>query len=493
MTKKLLVQIKNEWRNNLWLALELLVVSVVMWFVVDYLYTRAATYLEPRGFDISHCYLIEMGKLTDKSSDYIPNQTDEQEDADILELVDRLRRRPEIEAVSLSQNSYPYNGSNSTDMVRYDTLVSDSWTIRRMVTPDFVRVFRYQGTRGETPEQLAGMLEKGADILELVDRLRRRPEIEAVSLSQNSYPYNGSNSTDMVRYDTLVSDSWTIRRMVTPDFVRVFRYQGTRGETPEQLAGMLEKGEFLASDNLYRKYGRPLTELVGKRCQLFGDTTQTYRLGAALKDVRYNDFQQARSSYTFLYKLDWYDIGLELCLRVRANQDHDFIRRLKADSEKQFRIGNVYISEVRSFKDIRRNFQQSWSNDLRNYVMGMGFLLLNIFLGLLGTFWFRTQQRRSEIALHKAHGASDMSIFVRLISEGLLLLLLITPIAFIIDYNLASMELNSWRNGTTLEWGRLLLCAAVSFVLIGLMITIGIGIPARKAMKVQPAEALHDE
>ena len=45
MTKKLLVQIKNEWRNNLWLALELLVVSVVMWFVVDYLYTRAATYL----------------------------------------------------------------------------------------------------------------------------------------------------------------------------------------------------------------------------------------------------------------------------------------------------------------------------------------------------------------------------------------------------------------------------------------------------------------
>lgn len=76
MTKKLLVQIKNEWRNNLWLALELLVVSVVMWFVVDYLYTRAATYLEPRGFDISHCYLIEMGKLTDKSPDYIPNQTE---------------------------------------------------------------------------------------------------------------------------------------------------------------------------------------------------------------------------------------------------------------------------------------------------------------------------------------------------------------------------------------------------------------------------------
>ena len=412
MTKKLLTQIKNEWLSNLWLALELLVVSVVMWYVVDYLYTRAATYMEPRGFNIEHCYLIELGELTPKSPDYTPDKTGD------------------------------------------DT---------------------------------------HADITELLERLRRRPEVEAVSLSQNSFPYNGSNSTDLVRYDTLQSPGWTIRRMVTPDFVRVFRYQGTRGETPEQLAEMLERGEFLASDNLYRKYDRKLTEFVGKRFQLFGDTTKTYQLGAALQDVRYHDYDQARSSYCFLAKQSFYYIGLELCVRVREGQDNDFITKLKKDSESQFRVGNLFISEIRSFHEIRRNFQQAWTNDIRNYVMGMGFLLLNIFLGLLGTFWFRTQQRRSEIALHKAHGATDGAIFRRLLSEGLLLLAVVTPIALVIDWNLAHLELNSWRNGTTLEWDRLLLCAGISFVLMALMIAIGIGIPARKAMKVQPAEALHDE
>ncbi len=412
MTKKLLTQIKNEWLSNLWLALELLVVSVVMWYVVDYLYTRAATYLEPRGFNIEHCYLIELGELTPKSPDYTPDKS------------------------------------------RDDT---------------------------------------HADIAELVERLRRRPEVEAVSLSQNSYPYNGSNSSGEVRYDTLQSPEWTIRRMVTPDFVRVFRYQGTRGETPEQLAEMLERGEFLASDNLYRKYDHKLTEFVGKRFQLFGDTTKTYQLGAALQNVRYHDYDQARSSYCFLAKQSFYYVGLELCVRVREGQDNNFITKLKEDSESQFRIGNLFISEIRSFHDIRRNFQQAWTNDIRNYVMGMGFLLLNIFLGLLGTFWFRTQQRRSEIALHKAHGATDGAIFRRLLSEGLLLLAVVTPIALVIDWNLAHLELNSWRNGTTLEWDRLLLCAGISFVLMALMIAIGIGIPARKAMKVQPAEALHDE
>ena len=36
MNKKLFTQIKNEWHSNLWIATELLLVSVVMWYVVDY-------------------------------------------------------------------------------------------------------------------------------------------------------------------------------------------------------------------------------------------------------------------------------------------------------------------------------------------------------------------------------------------------------------------------------------------------------------------------
>ena len=417
MTKKLFTQIRNEWRSNLWLALELLVVSVVMWYIIDLLYCRIATYLEPRGFNTEHCYLIDMGVLTDKSPDYTPYSDEHKQRDEVRELVKRLQRRPEVEAVSLSQNSYPYNGSNS-----------------------------------------------GADVV----------------------------------YDTLHAPSWTIRRIVTPDFMRVFRYRGTRGETPEQLAALLEKGEFLASDNLYSYAKLNMTSLVGKEFHLFGDTVKNYRLGAALQNVRYSDYEQARFCYSMAFNLnlvgdDWINSDCELCVRVRADQDRNFIENLKADSEKQFRIGNLYISEVRSFTDIRRSYQQSYVNEMRNYIVGMSFLLLNIFLGLLGTFWFRTQQRRGEIALHKAMGATDGAVFSRLMSEGVFLLLAVTIPAVIIDIVLAHFELNSWRNGTTLEWPRLAFCAAASFVLIAAMIGIGIGLPARRAMKVQPAEALHDE
>ena len=58
MNKKLFTQIRNEWRSNLWLALELLVVSVVMWYIIDLLYCRLATYMEPRGARFRHGALL---------------------------------------------------------------------------------------------------------------------------------------------------------------------------------------------------------------------------------------------------------------------------------------------------------------------------------------------------------------------------------------------------------------------------------------------------
>lgn len=414
MNKKLFTQIKNEWRSNLWVMTELLLVSVVMWYVVDYMYVQARVYAEPRGFDTSHCYLVEMGELTDKSPDFIAN----------------------------------------------DTLIAE-------------------------------------EVKELADRLARRPEIEAVGLSQNSYPYNGSNSSAEVVYDTLQSPGGVIRRLVTPGFVRVFRYEGTRGETPEQLSQLLGKREnFLASDHLYeQRYGRKLTPLVGKPFFLFNDTTQTRRLAAALKPVRYSDYEQACSSLSIVASLpqSWYNTHLELCVRVKEGQDVDFIQRLKADSEKQLRIGNVFIANIRSFVDIRRNFQQSWGNELRNYLFGMGFLMLNIFLGLLGIFWFRTQQRRSEIALLKALGSTNRGVFGRLLTEGLLLLGIAAVPAIAVSGVLAHQEMNAWMNGTTLEVGRFIITTLISLVLIAGMILLGIWFPARKAMKVEPAEALHEE
>ena len=107
MNQKLFKQIKNEWRSNLWLALELFIVSVVMWYIVDYIYVSYALVHEPLGFNAEHCYRIDVGVLNEKSPDYVADATGEEWEEWRHTLEERLRQRPEIESVGLGFCCYP--------------------------------------------------------------------------------------------------------------------------------------------------------------------------------------------------------------------------------------------------------------------------------------------------------------------------------------------------------------------------------------------------
>lgn len=58
MIQHLLQLIWNQRKQNAWLWAELLLVSVFLWFLVDYLYVMGRTYTAPLGFDIRHTYSI---------------------------------------------------------------------------------------------------------------------------------------------------------------------------------------------------------------------------------------------------------------------------------------------------------------------------------------------------------------------------------------------------------------------------------------------------
>ncbi len=127
------------------------------------------------------------------------------------------------------------------------------------------------------------------------------------------------------------------------------------------------------------------------------------------------------------------------------------------------------------------------------------FLLVNVFLGLIGTFWFRTRRRRSEIALRLAMGSTKSQVFRLLTGEGLLLLTIVALPAMLVCYNIGMAELTIGRTELIstwpVKWGvlRFLLGSLGAWLLIALMVMMGIFFPARQAMRIEPAEALHEE
>lgn len=81
----------GEWRSNIWLATELLIISVVLFFIVDFLFTRYTILHEPLGFDTDHCYLVSLHKIPEHSPEYIPDRSGEERNKDIHTIMDRLK------------------------------------------------------------------------------------------------------------------------------------------------------------------------------------------------------------------------------------------------------------------------------------------------------------------------------------------------------------------------------------------------------------------
>ena len=119
-------------------------------------------------------------------------------------------------------------------------------------------------------------------------------------------------------------------------------------------------------------------------------------------------------------------------------------------------------------------------------------MLVNVFFGIIGTFWLRMQNRIGEIGLRMALGAHRITLERYMYTEGLCLLAFTLPLLIIFAFNMVYMDqLDSYRQPLTFM--RFLMTFGFTYLLMGVMICIGVWFPVRKAVRLAPAEALRYE
>lgn len=419
MKRKLLTQMRNEWRINIWLGLELLIISVLLWFISLSVCLRVSIINEPLGFEYDHCYEISFGYLNEKSPLFLPDRTSSEAMAeDISTLLTRLETRPEVEAAALAVNALPYNMSNNGTRLSVDSLsTGDTFVVQRMVSPGFAKVFRLRGLDGETPEDIARILE-------------------------------------------------------------------------ENPSGLMIAGNIFGMQS-----GHALSQYIGRTFVSEGNGNREVTLTTLLQPIRYSDYQASRDAVSVVQPLpnDMLPWVNEIAVRVAPGLDKDFPSTLLADADKSLQVGNFYVSGVRSYDDRREKFNLDEDHNMGRLLVGAGFLMVNVFLGLLGTFWFRTRQREPEIAIRRVNGATTASIFRRIISEGLLLLTAVTPVALAIDYLIVRYNIGDPTFMSYTDPGMHILSAIVAYALMAMVIVAGILPPAMRACRLEPAEVLSQE
>ncbi|MBO5157064.1 MAG: ABC transporter permease [Prevotella sp.] len=417
----ILHQIWNERRSNWAMMAELLIVSCVVWYLVDCAYVIVTRAMEPLGFDATNCYRLDVSKFDESSVGYDTAHPDSMEIniADFLALTDRLRHDADIEAVGYSWRNDPYQGMLCSNVIKYDTLKA---SLRMVIcNPDFLKVFRYRGANGETPEQLAAMLKNGNVLLSHMAFGKEHDTNKMIGKEMKVGMSFGSNDT--------------LPRRIAATFMPAKRFSW------EETAWL-------------QSYIMPATN-------------------EAMHEMIYN---------------------ISLAIRVKENCAQGFSDRFRQKiSGKQLRAGNYYVNGFHSYGELKRNSEAKQDTSMRYYTVAIVFLLVNVFLGLLGTFWLRTQHRFPEIGLQKAIGATNTDITLRLLTEAILMMTIAFLPSLIIDINIAHANLTEYYQGETLATGRFIICAAISYVLMLLVIALGIWFPALRATKANPADVLRGE
>ncbi|WP_321330879.1 FtsX-like permease family protein [uncultured Bacteroides sp.] len=347
----------------------------------------------------------------------------------------------------------------------------------------------------------------GYNLMELVERLRHLEGVEGVSLSITSHPYNAMSNYAQAYVDTTATHLLWYR--VTDSFFDVFRIQAADGSS---LRGKLTDSSVILTQDAAEKMFPASSNAAGKSLDLF-QLGEHATVAAVSTPVSYAEFYGCTPSVYTLLTDKTIETGInsdnldmvEICIRMRAEADSpDLPEKFLTTYSSRLGVGNLYLKDVRPVEYLRSDLISSGVNRMRLDILLAGFLLVSVFLGVTGTFLFRTRQRQPELALRLALGASRQRLLILLVGEGGVLFILALLPAMLIAWNLfyatggmissgTSFGLSMEETGAFVRFGRFLVAMAISSVLTILMMLIGILFPAVRAMGIHPAEALHEE
>ena len=414
MKRKLLKQMITNWRSNIWLIVELIIVGSAMAGIMAIMFYMLNIRFQPSGYEVNDTYLITLDKI----------------------------------------------GSDSPEYIEYEDKVT----------------------------------QRNDEVYQLMSRVRALPEVELLGYGQNAMPYNGSYFGNTIRNYQDNDTVWFSfnYRYVSPEVPIILNLKGLNGETPKQLSKMIERGEIIATNTENPATGQNPSDYVGREFLISNDSS-LYRFGAAIPAMKRSDFEEPGPSLLIPYDKSGKKISriYEFIVKIKHGTDKKFINQIK-DNPEQWRIGNLGIKDVSSMEQARTQMNRENNQTIIGMVVCCLFLLISIFLGQLGTFWFRTGQRTVEIAIRMVNGATNRQIFTRLITEGIILwsasLIFIAGLMYLVfKFDLLTDVIYDEMTKSII-YGTF-----ISVVFLLIMIIVGIFFPARRATKIKPAIALKDE
>ena len=302
-----------------------------------------------------------------------------------------------------------------------DSLGCMKYTFYRPLGYDIDHVYRLTTVRGG--ESRDTTLLDADKYLNILKRLEQEPTVEAASLSYWSLPMSGANS-----YNSLaVQDTIGVGgRMIyaTGGYTRVFHMQEEQGRTFAALP--IGINNVMLSQAIADAFKKRLPEFsLNTPLTWRGDTVNTVTQGGivgSFRDYRYGDdahwiFMRLGEQ---LMREEFGDQQAQIVFRVKPAADGpDYREQFLREIAPRLDTDNIFVADAEPYTQMQAQFEVLYgdTDKVNSQTIVVLFLLGNVFLGLIGTFWVRTRRRRSEIALRLAMGSTKQQVFSLLMGE----------------------------------------------------------------------------
>lgn len=387
--------------------------------------------------------------------------------------------------------------------VMMDSMLVDQYTYRSPLGFDIGNTYKIQlgmlqpGMPGYVSEE-EQTTSLGEDIFRLVENMRQAPEVDEICLAATGSPYSLSRmSTLLIPADadtTVKAHSYTYS-IVTPEYFDVMRITDKAGAPLRSVIGT-RTGIAISADleDSFVKDG-----IMGDYFTFNENTEERYPLVGISSSRRSTEYEK---SAPYFYEVvspsqmiaiaEKWQIIIDVLIRMHSGISPEKMDAFLQGIGDRLTVNNVYVSSIEPLSDMRADRLKEREDNMKKKSALVGFMLINVFFGIIGTFWLRTQARQGEMGLRIALGSNLRQLSRLMNLEGLVLLALTIPFVLVFILNMLYFDMpDTYRLPYT--WWRFAVTFGGAYLLMAGMISLGIWFPMHKAVQMKPAEALHYE
>lgn len=348
----------------------------------------------------------------------------------------------------------------------------------------------------------------------MMDQLRKLPEVQSFYLASTAtYPNSLSWSGGQFFSDTLsiVEQKYQHAQWYVvydgggSDFLQTLGLKDVKtGEVLSMVKGEQIPNTCYISEDLAKNLFGSVDPINQK---VYEDRQNLYTVKGVFERIKTTDFELP---YTLIIKCTQQMPVNSPTFVVRLKDSVDgreFAAHFMNDIAPTMKGANLYVTDVKSLASLREEYGKinNVCNRQRLLYSLIGFTLLCIFLGMVGTFSIRTNSRRQEIGLMRSMGASTQTIVKQFFCESWLLVTAGFILSLIAVANLLVMgdgmyqPQGGYDASANANYGmfedvpHFIIVTLLAYVLLLAISWIGTYIPVRKAVSVFPADALRDE